>query len=197
MSTGSDDRPTARHWRHDGLTRGPEPAAPGGPRGSGRRAVAVIVATVLTLWLGLDLTFRGWKARYRARAEFGATRVAPAVDPLAGLVPPGVGPDEWWSAVAVTHAMLLALTGSGVLDGPGLEALRREVTDRVARARPETAREALAGLWDDLELRAGPVIAPDRAPPPAGSRQAARHPRPPRPALLGPAPPRPVGRLAR
>ncbi len=202
MTTRSD-RPDApppdRRWRFDGQP-GPDPddrspgAVPPAPGASGRRAVGTIVAAVLTLWLGLDLAFRGWKARYRARADFGATRVAPAVDPLADLVPPGISPDDWRAAVADTRAMLVALTGSGVLDESRMEDLRRDLAARVAGARPETALRALAALWDDLELKAGPVIAPDRAPPPAGSRHAARHRRPARPRILGPSPAPPAAK---
>src|SRR5262249_28922203 len=116
MSTGPDP-PSARRWRFDQLDPGPEPGA----RASGRWAVGAIVASVLTLWLGLDLAFRGWKARYQARAEFGAAKVAPLVDPLATLAPPGVDPPRWRSAVADTRAMLLALTGAGVLDEARME----------------------------------------------------------------------------
>ena len=154
--------------------------------GSGRRAVAALVLAILALWLGLDLAFRAWKARYRALAEFGASQVAPAVDPLASMIPPDVPPGDWRGAVDDTHAMLLALTGAGVLDRPQMDDLRRDLADRVARARPETALKTLSDLWDDLERQAGPLIAPDRTPPPAGSRHAARHPRPSRPKLLGP-----------
>ncbi len=82
--------------------------------------------------------------------------------------------------------MLLALTGAGVLDHPQMDQLRQEIADRVAQARPETARQTLADLWDDLERDAGPIIAPDQTPPPPNSRHAARNPRPPRPKLLGP-----------
>lgn len=152
---------------------------------SGRKVVAALVFGVLALWLGLFLAFREWKARYDALARFGASEVAPAVDPLAQVVPPGVPLDDWRRAVADTHAMLLALTGAGVLDHDRMDQLRRDITDRVARARPETALKTLADLWDDLERQAGPLIAPDTTPP-ANSRQATRNPRPPRPRLLGP-----------
>ena len=174
---------TTRRWRHDDLI---DPARPADSRASGRRTVVLFVAGVLLLWFGLDRGFRAWKARYEARAAFAATRLAPAVDPMARLTPDGVDPVAWRRAVADTHAMLLALGGSGVLDEGRLEDLRRQVADRAARARPETAVGELSALWDDLERRAGPIIAPDRVPPPAGSRHALRHPRPPRPALLGP-----------
>jgi hypothetical protein len=145
-----------------------------------------LVVAVLVLWLGLDLAFRQWKARYRVLAEFGASKVAPVIDPLASMVPPDVPSTEWRVAVSETHAMLLALTGAGVLDESQMDDLRREIAARVAAARPETSRRILAELWDDLERKAGPVIAPDRVPPPANSRHAARNPRPARPKVLGP-----------
>ncbi len=162
-----------------------EPNTANAFQASGRRAVVALVATVLALWLGLDLAFRVWKARYDALAGFGASKVAPAIDPLAEINPPAVAPSDWRAAVADTHAMLLALTGAGVLDQSQMDQLRQDVADRVARARPETALKILANLWDDLEGKAGPVIAPDLTPPPANSRHAARNPRPPRPKLLG------------
>ncbi len=155
---------------------------------SGRRTVVALVLTVLALWLGLDLAFRGWKARYDALARFGASKVAPANDPLAELIPPDISPIDWRAAssLADTHAMLLALTGAGVLDRSQMDQLRQDVADQVARARPETALKTLADLWDDLERKAGPVIAPGPDPyPPANSRHAARNPRPARPKLLG------------
>jgi hypothetical protein len=183
QSTGS----SARRWRlDDQIPRSSDnPSTPA--RASGRRAVLAIVAVVLTLWLGLDQAFRGWKARYMARAEFGATRVAPVIDPLAATLPPDVDPTAWRVAVADTHAMLLALTGSGVLDELQMDDLRRAIAAEVAGARPETARKTLADLWDDLERQAGPVIAPDQSHPPANSRHATRNPRPARPQILGPA----------
>jgi hypothetical protein len=191
MSIRGDGRaagPSARRWRLDDQVARPSsgPSAPA--RGSGRRAVLAIVATILTLWLGLHLAFRGWKARYLARAEFGATRVATVIDPLASTLPPDLDPADWRVAVADTHAMLVALTSAGVLDESQMDDLRRDIAARVAGARPETARKTLSDLWDDLERKAGPVIAPDPKDPPANSRHAARNPRPARPKILGPSP---------
>ena len=155
---------------------------------SGRWTVAAFVAVVLVGWFGLDQAFRAWTARYQARAAFGATQVAPTVDPLARLNPPGIPPGAWRSAVADTHALLVALCGSGVLDQLQMENLRRRLTAQVeqATAHPEQARAILAQVWDEVERDAGPAIAPDLIPPPPGSRQSKRHPRPPRPTLLGP-----------
>jgi hypothetical protein len=185
---GSTARPSARRWRLDDRAPSPlnDPSRPAA-RVSGRRVVLAIVATILAIWLGLHLAFRGWKARYQARAEFGASRVAPIVDPLASTLPTNLDPTAWRAAVADTHAMLLALTSAGVLDESQMDDLRRDVAARVAGARPETARQTLADLWDDLERKAGPIIAPDPKTPPANARHAARNPRPARPKILGPA----------
>lgn len=152
---------------------------------SGRRFVIVGVVATLAIWGAVYLAFLDWRARYRALAAFGEERVAPLVDPMADRAPIGVEPGAWREAVADTHAMLVALTAAGVLDRAGMEALRSDVEARVARATtPGSARSELTSLWDDLETKAGPLIAPDPTPARAGSRHAPRHPRPPRPALL-------------
>jgi hypothetical protein len=155
---------------------------------SGRRVVIAGALATLAIAGAVYIAFLGWRARYRALAEFGATRVAPLVEPLAGRVPPGVDPGAWRLAVEDTRGMLVALTGAGVLDRAQMEGLRAEVADRVARATPATAVGELAALWDDLERRAGPVLAPDVTPPLPGSSRAKRHPRPARPGLLGTGP---------
>jgi hypothetical protein len=174
---------TTRRWGLDDLRR--RPALDDEPSASGRRFVIAGIVAILLIWGAVYLAFLYWRATYRALAEFGAAQVAPLVDPLAERVPPGVEPAAWKSAVADTHAMLLALTGAGLLDRPGMEALRDDVAARVARATsPESARAELTNLWDDVEAKAGPAIAPDVNPPPPGSRQASRHPRPRRPELL-------------
>ncbi len=155
---------------------------------SGRRTVAAIVAAVLLLWFGLDRAFRGWTARYQARATFGAKEVAPTVDPLTTIHPPAIPPLDWNQAVVDTHAMLVALTGSGLLDEGQMATLRQHLLDQVRQAtnHPEIARAILAKIWDEIERDAGPTVAPDLIPPPPNSRHAKRHPRPPRPSLLGP-----------
>lgn len=174
----------ARRWHPDDLARR-APAGPGSEGGvSGRRFVIAGVVGILAVWGLVYLGFLAWRADYRARAEFGANRVAPLVDPLAEATPPDVDPAAWRTAVGDTHAMLVALAGSGLLDRPTLEVLRDEVATLVARSTPATARGDLAGLWDDLERKAGPTLSPDVTPAPPGSRHAARHPRPPRPDLL-------------
>ncbi|MDR3639554.1 MAG: hypothetical protein P4L84_37480 [Isosphaeraceae bacterium] len=159
MATTPDD---------DSSTNGPqarrlrfEVNAPEGPAGghSGRRLVTVGVLVVLVAWGGLYQTFRIWRSRVLARAAYGAREVAPAVDPLAQMVPEGVAPDDWRTAVGQTHELLVTLTGANLLDRPQMEQLRAELAARVAAARPETARTVLRSIWDDLCARAGPVLA--------------------------------------
>ena len=153
--------------------------------------MAAIVVVVLLGWFGLDRAFRGWTARYQALARFGATEVAPAVDPLAALDFSDVPREEWQAAVRDTHAMLVALTGAGVLDQGQMDALRRHLNQQVAgaTAHPSQARAILTRIWDEIERDAGPAIAPDLVPLPPNSRHARRHPRPARPPLLGPSRP--------
>ncbi len=156
----------------------PTPDVP--PGRSGRHVVIVGVLLVLVTWGGLYLAFRDWRARYRARALYGATHVATAIDPMAAAVPTGVPAEAWRDAVSETHAMLVTVTASNLLDMAALRTLREEVAARVGRARPETARSELAGLWDDLRDRAGPLL--DRHPrprllPPSGPARSSEGPR--------------------
>jgi hypothetical protein len=86
---------------------------------------------------------------------YGATRVAPAIDPMAEIVPPGVEPGAWRDAVSQTHEMLLALTGSNLLTIGEMKALRARLDEFVARARahPETAPGILATLRNQIADR--------------------------------------------
>jgi hypothetical protein len=158
---GSPGNRPARRLRFDEYpsARGAS-GRPGEAGVSGRRAVVGGVLTLAILAGGLALAFRDWRARYRERAAFGAGQVATAIDPLAGVVPPGVPGDAWRRAVADAHAMLVTLTASNLLDLDQMRDLRADLAARVARARarPETARAELAGLWDDLAARAGPNL---------------------------------------
>jgi hypothetical protein len=137
------------------------------PMHSGRRVVVAGMLVLLLVWGTLWLAFREWRARYRERAAFGSSQVASAIDPLADVVPPNVAPEEWRQAVAETHAALVTLTASNLLDLPSMRALGNSVSARVARARarPEIARDELAVLWDELLDKAAPILAE-------------RHPRP-------------------
>jgi hypothetical protein len=178
--SGNGNGHPARRWKPEDLRR----RRPDDGTVSGRRFVIAGVIGVLAVWGAVYLGFRAWREQYRALAAYGATEVAPLVDPLADVVPPGVDPEAWRKAVAETHAMLLALTAAGLLERADMEGLRSEVAARVASSSPETVRCELILLWDDIEHKAGPAISPDVTPAAPGSRQATRHPRPARPDLL-------------
>ena len=128
---------------------------------SGRRLVVGGVLGLLVLWGLLYLAFARWREEYRARAEFGRTAVAPAIDPLAEVVPPDVDPRAWAEAVAGTHDLLDRLVGANVLTLAAMEALRDDLADRVtsARERPDRAGLILVGLWVEMEAKAGPALA--------------------------------------
>src|SRR5262245_8639091 len=82
---------------------------------SGRRFVILAAIAVLVVWGLLYLVFREWRARYKARAAYGASQVAPAIDAFTEVAPPGVEADRWRDAVARTHAMLVTVTASNLL----------------------------------------------------------------------------------
>ena len=143
---------------------------------------AVAGAAILVLWGSLYLVFHDWRARYRARTSFGVTQVAPVIDPLAKITPPGVNAGAWQEAVRQTHAMLVAVLSANLLDVRQMQLLREELKQTVERARlhPETARDELASVWTAMADRAEFVLQEGTS----GRRKG--HPRP---AIL---PPRPV-----
>lgn len=122
--------------------------------------MVVFCLAILVLWGVLYLVFQDWRARYRVRAAFGATQVAPVVDSLLGIKPDGVDADAWRGAVQETHAMLVSVTAANLLDLKQMEALRDELRQAVDRARshPQTARDELARIWDAMEDRAPFVL---------------------------------------
>lgn len=144
---------------------GPGAEALGPPR-SGRRFVIVAVVAIAALWGTLFLVFRDWRTRHRDLAAFGAREVATLVDPLAGRVPATVEPKAWRAAVADTHAMLETLTASGLLDRAAMEGLRDDLRERFATTTPETAAADLSRLWDEMQAKAGPVLAGRSSRPP-------------------------------
>ena len=151
---------------------------------SGRVFVVSVVVAVVLAWGALQVTFRLWRSAYRARAAYGASKMAGAIGPLAEVRPrdvaspgaravglagaaalacvaePRVDPAAWRGAVEETRAMLETLTASNALDVAAMDALAGRVSAMVARAiaRPETARAELADLWDEVEAGAGPVV---------------------------------------
>ena len=131
---------------------------------SGRLVVAVGCLLVMVIWGSIYLIFRDWRARYRVRAEFGATQVAAAIDPLALITPHGVEAGDWRNVVEQTHRLLVTLTGSNVLDRPQMEALRDEIKSMVATAQPETTVKLLSNFWNEQKRKSGPIL--DRHPTP-------------------------------
>lgn len=147
-----------------------------GPARSGRRFVIGAVVIIATLWGTLFVVFRDWRVRHRELAHFGASEVAPLVDPLADRLPPNVAAKRWRGAVADTHAMLVAATASGTIDRPGMEHLRDDLRSRFAKTTADTATSDLSRLWDEMQSTVGPVLTGRASRPPFC---------PPRPLLLG------------
>jgi hypothetical protein len=186
------DRESARRVRFDDLgaivlrnspgPTGPQAVgvAPGGH--SGQRFVLTAGVALLLIWGTLYLVFRDWKARYRERALYGATKVVPAIDPLRSIVPPDIGQTVWRDAIDQTRDMLLTVTGSNLLDVKEMDQLRAELSQHVGRAcdQPDTAVGELAAIWNHVADRGEFLLKDSR------SRSGDRHPRP---KVL---PPRPV-----
>jgi hypothetical protein len=160
------------------------------PRGhSGRRFVLVAGVSLLVIWGVLFVLFRDWRSRYRARAAYGAARVAAAIEPLEALVPPDVRAEEWRDAVRQTRAMLITVTGSNLLDIPEMERLSAELEGAVVRAQahPDAGPGELAAIWNEMAERAEFLFRDHR------SIDGARHRRP---RILAPEPEKPRGRTA-
>ena len=137
--------------RSDGLI-----TAEAGRGHSGRKLVVVAVVVILLTWGGLYLAFQRWREAYRERAAWGASHVVSAIDPLKEVEPPGVDRAVWRKAVDETHAMLVTVVGSNLLDLHDMDKLRLELDQFVSRARahPETAQTELAAVWNTLADRA-------------------------------------------
>ncbi len=162
----------------------PKPAASAeiGEGHSGRKFVIVAALVVLTIWGGLYLAFQTWRAKYRARAAYGAQHVVPVIEPLKAAVPPGTEPGAWRDAVDRTHAMLMTVVGSNLLDIDKMDTLRTELDQAVKRVEmhPESGRDELGAIWNEMADRAEFLFQDSRSP------TLDRHPRP---RIL---PPRPV-----
>jgi hypothetical protein len=142
-------------------------ASPWLPRShSGRRFVIVAGLVVLVIWGALYLAFRDWRARYRARAAYGANQVISAIKPLTEIVPSGVDPGAWHDAVSRTQAMLLTVTAANLLGIDEMRSLRVELDEAVTRAqaKPETAVNELAGVWNTMDERAAFLFQDSRSP---------------------------------
>jgi hypothetical protein len=84
--------------------------------------------------------------------SYGADRVAPALDLLGEMAPPGLPAEQWRNAVADTRALVLVVTSSGLINTMRMKDLRADLDRGVARARehPESAIKELARIWDSL-----------------------------------------------
>ena len=147
-----------------------------GPARSGRRFVIGAIVILATLWGTLFLVFRDWRVRHRELAAFGASEVAPLVDPLADRVPLNVAAKRWRRAVADTHDMLVAAMASGTVGRPEMERLRDDLRSRVAKTTSDTAISDLSHVWDEMQTTVGPILTGRASRPPFC---------PPRPLLLG------------
>ncbi len=141
---------------------------------SGRRTVIIAGLVIVALWASLYLIFREWRTRYRERAAYGATHVVPAIDPMRGIMPPGIALGAWRDAVDQTRAMLLTVTGSNLLDIADMDRLQVELAEHARRAasHPKTAVNELAQIWDEAADRGEFLFRDSR------SRDGTRHPRP-------------------
>jgi hypothetical protein len=90
--------------------------------------------------------------RPRIVPTYGATRIAPAVNPLRVIVPVGVDPVAWRDAIDQTRSLLIAVTDSGLLSVHNMQKLRIYLDKQVGRANdhPETVRAVLAEIWNEV-----------------------------------------------
>ena len=90
------------------------------------------------------------------------------------MTPPDVDPAAWRDAVDKTHAMLMTVVASNLLDQSDMDKLRFELDQSVERARahPETATAELAAIWNEMSDRAEFLFQDSRNP------TKSRHPRP-------------------
>src|SRR5262249_28292252 len=84
--------------------------------------------------------------------SYGADRVAPALDSLDALKPPGVKVDRWHDALHRTRALVLDIAESRLISTMRMKDLRRELDRAAARAQehPDSAVAELATVWDSL-----------------------------------------------
>jgi hypothetical protein len=92
--------------------------------------------------------------------SYGATRVAPALNPLRGIIPAGVELAEWRDAIAQTRALVLAVTDSNALLVGQMQKLRSALDGHVERAkeRPETVLAELAAIWNEVAASGQSVL---------------------------------------
>jgi hypothetical protein len=137
----------------------------GGRNRSGRRFVLLTALGVAVLWGGLFVMFRQWRSQYMVRAAFGSSKVAPVIDAMATIDPPGVSRDDWEDAVRRTHALIVTVTDSNLLSIHQMIDLRSELLQVVDRSlkRPETAVAELSNVWTSFSDRAAFLFRDTRA----------------------------------
>jgi hypothetical protein len=125
---------------------------------SGRRFIVLFTITVLIFWASLWVSFRFWKSGYDQKAQVGR-ETARHIRKLVEARPDGVSASVWEDTVDHAEAMLIAVTGSNLLNIQQIQALTVEIDERVAAAtrQPNQGPAILKELWDELAKRAGPV----------------------------------------
>jgi hypothetical protein len=141
---------------------------------SGQQLVVVAGIIVLLISGTLYLVFREWRTKYRERAQYGATQVVPIIDPLSGVMPPGIDVAAWRDAVEQTRAMLITVTASNLLDKPDMVELKVTLAQHVRQGcrHPAMAVDKLAEIWNDVADRGEFLFRDSR------SLSGERHPRP-------------------
>lgn len=125
---------------------------------SGRLFIVFLVAAILIFWGLLTLGFRSWKAGYEQRAVAGR-ETARHIRPLVASRPERVSVAQWEDTVDHAEAMLIAVTGSNLLNIQQMQQLAEQVDRLVAQAaaEPDRGPAMLLELWESLARRAGPV----------------------------------------
>ena len=125
---------------------------------SGRLFIVMLVAAILIFWGLLTLGFRAWKAGYDQRAVVGR-ETARHIRPLVQSRPDTVSLAQWEDTVDHAEAMLIAVTGSNLLNIQQMQQLTEQVDTLVAQAKadPNRGPALLYELWESLAKRAGPV----------------------------------------
>ena len=99
---------------------------------SGRRFIVLFTITILIFWASLWVGFRFWKSGYDQKAQVGR-ETARHIRKLVEARPAGVSVAVWEDTVDHTEAMLIAVTGSNLLNLEQIQALTVEIDEREER----------------------------------------------------------------